>query len=290
MQLQVFGLVSRDAFHRTGRVAQDLFFQLPGLFSKPNITAMLEMDWITHVQSQQKELGGDLWAFTGDSICFLDGRFLGSDLDLLRWAGRHFDYEQSHEHLTTEADKGKAYTTHLEKTKNMYVSMDIDIGGDPAGKIVFELFTDICPKTCDNFISLCVGQTAGLHYAGSSIHRVVPDGWLQGGDIVSGKGNRGQSVFGGDFEDENFIVRHHSRGMLGMVNHGRNTNNSQFYITFRPAHWLDRKYVAFGRVVEGVQTMDRLQVVQLRNERPVRECTIASCGKHMESPLLNFRN
>ncbi len=46
--------------------------------------------------------------------------------------------------------------------------------------------------------------------------------------------------------DECFAVPHDSSGVLGMSNSGRNTNNSQFYITLQPAPWMDRQYVAFG--------------------------------------------
>ena len=46
--------------------------------------------------------------------------------------------------------------------------------------------------------------------------------------------------------DESFAVTHDTEGILGMANHGPNTNNSQFYITLKPAIWMDRTYVAFG--------------------------------------------
>uniref|UniRef100_A0AC11EH29 Peptidylprolyl isomerase like 6 n=1 Tax=Ovis aries TaxID=9940 RepID=A0AC11EH29_SHEEP len=67
-------------------------------------------------------------------------------------------------------------------------------------------------------------------------------------DIVAGKGDNGESIYGPTFEDENFSVLHNKRGVLGMVNKGRHSNGSQFYITLQAAPYLDKKYVAFGYV------------------------------------------
>ena len=70
--------------------------------------------------------------------------------------------------------------------------------------------------------------------------------WCLIADILSGKGNTSESIYGGCFEDETFAILHDSRGMVGMSNNGRHTNGSQFYITLGPAAWMDKKYVAFG--------------------------------------------
>ena len=67
--------------------------------------------------------------------------------------------------------------------------MEISIDAENAGKLVFELFDDICPKTCENFRSLCTGnkgRTKGgltLHYLHTLFHRIVPNGWIQGGGV-----------------------------------------------------------------------------------------------------------
>lgn len=73
-----------------------------------------------------------------------------------------------------------------------------------------------------------------LHYVGSPIHRIVKDGWLQGGDIVTGKGDASEAAFeSGAFEDESFAVSHDRAGLLCMANKGPHTNGSQFYITMK---------------------------------------------------------
>ena len=60
-------------------------------------------------------------------------------------------------------------------------------GGAPAKRVVFELFSSVCPRTCENFRALCTGEKGtsasgvALSYAGTPIHRVVRGGWVQGG-------------------------------------------------------------------------------------------------------------
>jgi peptidyl-prolyl cis-trans isomerase-like 6 len=75
-----------------------------------------------------------------------------------------------------------------------------------------KLFQNILPKTCENFRLLCTGEkgraastSTKLSYKGSILHRIVPQGWIQGGDIVSGKGNGSESVYGGLFEGNKIL-------------------------------------------------------------------------------------
>lgn len=91
-------------------------------------------------------------------------------------------------------------------TVNPRVFFDIEVGGLPMGRIVFELFADICPITCENFRALCTGEkglgkTTGkqLHYKGIVFHRVVKDFMIQGGDFSVGNGTGGESIYGGTF-------------------------------------------------------------------------------------------
>ncbi|KAB1275580.1 putative inactive peptidyl-prolyl cis-trans isomerase-like 6 [Camelus dromedarius] len=97
-------------------------------------------------------------------------------------------------------------------------------------------------------------------------------------DIVAGKGNGGESIYGPTFEDENFSIPHNKRGVLGMVNKGHHSNGSQFYITLQPTPYLDRKYVAFGQLIEGTDVLQQLELVPTENERPVQQCRIIDSG------------
>jgi len=89
---------------------------------------------------------------------------------------------------------------------------DIEVGGLPMGRIIFELFSDLCPITCENFRALCtgekgIGKTTGkpLHYKGIIFHRVVRDFMIQGGDFSVGNGTGGESIYGGTFAGNFFV-------------------------------------------------------------------------------------
>nr|XP_055186085.1 probable inactive peptidyl-prolyl cis-trans isomerase-like 6 isoform X4 [Nyctereutes procyonoides] len=171
-----------------------------------------------------------------------------------------------------------------EKKRHDFVFLDISIDFHPIGRLIFELYSDACPKTCRNFQVLCTGKAGysqsgiKLHYIGSVIHRVVPNGWIQGGDIAYGKGDDGESIYGPTFEDENFSIPHNKRGVLGMANKGCHSNGSQFYITLQPTPYLDKKYVAFGQLIEGTEVLQRLELVPTENERPKLRCIITDSG------------
>lgn len=168
------------------------------------------------------------------------------------------------------------------------------------GDFTLELFPEVAPKTVENFVT----HAKNGYYNGVIFHRVIEDFMIQGGD-PTGTGMGGESIYGRTFEDEFSREAFNLYGTLSMANAGPNTNGSQFFIVTAkqvPAQmlkqlkdggwpeeiveeyakvggtpWLDHRHTVFGRVIDGMDVVLKIEGVK-RNaqDRPLEDVVIES--------------
>ncbi|NXI72772.1 RBP2 ligase, partial [Anseranas semipalmata] len=166
----------------------------------------------------------------------------------------------------------------LSKDTNPVVYFEVSADDEPLGHITMELFSDIVPRTAENFRALCTGEK-GFGFKNTKFHRIVSDFVCQGGDITNHDGTGGRSIYGDLFEDENFEVKHTGPGLLSMANRGRDTNNSQFFITLKKAEHLDFKHVVFGFVKDGMDVVKKIESYGSPKGLVSGRVVITDCGQ-----------
>jgi peptidyl-prolyl cis-trans isomerase-like 3 len=128
-----------------------------------------------------------------------------------------------------------------------------------------------------NFLGLAA---AGV-YDDTKFHRNIKGFMIQGGD-PEGTGKGGVSIYGGKFKDEIVpTLKHSKRGVLSMANSGKDTNTSQFFITYRPHNHLNGKYTVFGSVIDGLEVLDKLERIPSDDAgRPLQDIIISGVTIH----------
>jgi cyclophilin family peptidyl-prolyl cis-trans isomerase len=190
-------------------------------------------------------------------------------------------FEPVTERFLLEGEKKRAELTY-KITQKCY--LDIEVEGEPMGRIVLGLYGDICPRTVENFRALCTGEKGQgeegqLHYKGTRFHRVIKGFCIQGGQTFETEdGDGGESIYGGFFEDENLRVKFDRPGMLGMANGGPDMNGSQFFITTCKADHLSHQCVGFGELLDGYQVVKALEALGDEDGEPEEDSIIVDCG------------
>lgn len=171
-----------------------------------------------------------------------------------------------------------------EVTEKVY--MDIAIGDRFAGRILIGLYGNILPLTCENFVSLCRGyqiKDKVLGYKNTLFHKIKPGIAAYGGDVITGLGgNHGMSIYGPFFPDENFEAEFVQEGDLAMVNLGKNTNASQFMITFCKPTIFYGENVVFGTVMKGMRVVRQMADLGTTTGRAVLPVRILDCGVYLD--------
>lgn len=188
-----------------------------------------------------------------------------------------------------------SWRNFLRERGNSYAWMMVSIGGLVRGRVTFELYSQVVPRTCNNFWHLCRGdlgpvavvpdgkseaQSLSLTYKGSTFFRTLKGSWIMGGDISDGHtGNGGYSCYGRYFPNESYAIPHNAAGVIGMCNDDENSNASSFYITMKPMSWMNGRYVAFGRVIDGMDVVEAIHAVDVKhNQSPRETIAISDCG------------
>lgn len=250
------------------------------------VNSFFRTDWEEYLKQIQKSKGGKFKFHEKSPLIFLnDTEYIGGAKDFLAWAEEHYNYHDNtdHEVYINNIQQSLQKLT-IDNPFRSYCFMDIQIGQAEPACVIFELFIDVAPITCKNFIELCKGfkgkKDKRIGYSGSEFHRVVPNVFIQGGKIGKNKGKK-KSFYGGSFADETFAIKHDQVGILGMAkqNDMPHTNICQFYVTLAaPLTYMDKKYVAFGRVIQGLGVFREIEKSVLPNQRPAEKCTIIACG------------
>ncbi|KAJ4836802.1 hypothetical protein Tsubulata_027448 [Turnera subulata] len=156
---------------------------------------------------------------------------------------------------------------------NPRVYFDIEINKEPMGRMVMELDAMSCPKTAENFRALCTGEKGdgmfrkSLCYKGTKFFQVRPNFFCCGDDVVEDDGTSRESIFGKDFYE-------HPGTSFG----GRDALSMCYIDGWTETDWMSGHYPVFGKVVDGIDLLEDIEVVAGGYGRQVKEVTIAGCG------------
>ncbi|XP_053609536.1 NK-tumor recognition protein-like isoform X2 [Plodia interpunctella] len=217
----------------------------PAYFDPPIIRAVTSVEWPTVWNDLKIRYGELAYCLSSQVAVVMNDTFLGGENELKDIIETNYVYHLRLDYFKEGVD---LFATYVKSSG---------------------LYSDILPYTCDNFLRLC-NQTRG-GYGGTPVHRIVKDGWIQCG----GYGLKNNE----DLGCENFIVPHDRRGVLCMANDGRNVDcSTQFFILLQPAPWMAQKYVAFGQLIDGERTLQKIEQVPTYYESPKKNIMIFKSG------------
>ncbi|CAM9903736.1 unnamed protein product, partial [Hapterophycus canaliculatus] len=201
----VVGCISDASFHRCCNVVKVL--NEAGISARVATSPLFETQWDEYLREKKTHLGGNIFEHTAKHLVLQDGgrKYMGGVEELLGFAESmalpSFERSEDEEIDWTEIARQQC-EKYLIASQCPLVSMDISVHASRPRRVVFQLYSQDCPTTCENFRALCTGEKGKsadgirLTYKGSPFHRVVRDAWVQGGDIFTGAGDGGCSIYG----------------------------------------------------------------------------------------------
>ncbi|XP_050298898.1 probable inactive peptidyl-prolyl cis-trans isomerase-like 6 [Anthonomus grandis grandis] len=266
----VIGIITSDDFQKCRYALAKLHKSFPKEFDEPDIRPMLDVEWNEFITKYQRRLGNGLWSLKNRVAVFKNGDLLGDFLDLnaFIWKKWKFVFNQNWRSIATDHlfDFLQDKIDHCRQLAYLTIAINNRV----IGSLLFELFNDLVPLTCENFMKRCTAPEGG--YEGAPIHRVVQSSFIQCG---------GHNIDPIIMPCENYVVPHNRRGVLSMCNNGRHKDNStQFFITLASAPWMDYRYVGFGQLIQGENILKALEEVSTYYQAPLKNIRIVKCGEY----------
>lgn len=223
------------------------------------------------------------------------------------WAQQRAGYADAEPEGADAQRARDAYDAHVRAAGEQLAELALWHGGVCLGSLVFALAARCAPKTCARFCSLLqqgeAAESSALY--GAQWQRLLPGAFAQGcameparaatweqrrhaspAEVARAKAGGAGAAFEAEapeltaepapLADESFALRHDRAGVLGFANRGPHSVGSQLYVTFGPMPSLDGRYVAFGRLVDGLGTLRALEATPTANEVPVKPIRVSA--------------
>lgn len=182
-----------------------------------------------------------------------------------------------HAEIVTENDAKLIDPLQREPVITDRVFLDLAVGDAPPSRVVLGLYGEIVPNTVANFKALIENG-----YAGTRVYRIVPSLTIQMGDVLrnGGRSGRAATMDGKPLPAENYRISHTLPGIVSMARDRNGNVDSRFFVATRQGDslYLDGRYVAFGRVVQGFGNLVALEALVKNSTVPSKPVVIQNCG------------
>ncbi|OAF65818.1 Cyclophilin-like protein PPIL6 [Intoshia linei] len=192
--IEIYGQMNATILHMTHYYIQQLCLQESNLFNIQTFKPMFEFDWKLYMLDLKSKTEKELITYDENVIVILNGTTFMPSVDMIKWIEIEYGIETSRPQFLFESLCEDLYSEEIRVLllTNDIVYFDVDVGDKPAGRLVILLYSDLLPKTCFNFKSLCNGefendsktdQKIKLTYKNTKVHRIVKNGWIQAGNL-----------------------------------------------------------------------------------------------------------